>query len=265
MHGAVFGGDNSWHSRGLLTRPTARGTSPNCTPPVPIVPIPICGKNGRGKCLVHSHAFGRNYGTRYGNAVEIYGGCDGFTVTDNYIYQLHDAGITQQVTLTDAVSDEVYRKNLYYAHNVIEYCNYSIEYFLSNCAPENPSYMENFVIEDNYMWYAGEGLCEQRPDNGQGSHINGWGGANNNRAVNYVIRDNLMLYSKQILVWIASNLYNPDGNDSMPAMSGNHFLQTRGGTFGMVAQDAEEWQVYDEKIPAYLRDNAADNMFWYEK
>ncbi len=217
-----------------------------------------------GGSIQQEGIFGRNYGTRYGNAIEIYGGCDGVTVTNNYIYQVYDAGITQQYTLSSA-EQEIYQRNMRYAHNVIEYCNYSIEYFLSNCPSENPSCMENFVIEDNYMWYAGEGFCEQRPDKGQGSHINGWSGTNNNRAANYVIRDNLMLYSKQILVWIASNLRNPDGSDSMPVMSGNHYLQTKGSSFGMAAQDAEGWQVYDENIPAYLGDKSTGDMFWYEK
>ena len=36
--------------------------------------------------------------TRYGNGVEIYGGCDGYIVEDCYIYQVYDAGITHQIT-----------------------------------------------------------------------------------------------------------------------------------------------------------------------
>ncbi len=208
--------------------------------------------------------FGRNYGTRYGNAIEIWGGCDGFTVTNNYIYQIYDAGITQQYGVH---SSETYQKNMHYAHNVIEYCNYSIEYFLSSCPAENPSRMENFVIEDNYMWYAGEGFCEQRPDKGQGSHIMGWWGSIHNRATGYEIRDNLMLYSKQMLVIISSDLYNPDGSDSMPAMSGNTYLQKLdNGRFGMVEQGEvgyEGMQIYTEKIPEYLGDKSTGDTFWY--
>ena len=36
---------------------------------------------------------GRGTVTRYGNAIEIYGGCDGYRVENCYIYQVYDAGI----------------------------------------------------------------------------------------------------------------------------------------------------------------------------
>jgi hypothetical protein len=40
--------------------------------------------------------FRRNWATRFGNAVEVYGGCDGFEVDNCYVYQVYDAGLTQQ-------------------------------------------------------------------------------------------------------------------------------------------------------------------------
>ncbi len=181
--------------------------------------------------------FGRNYGTRYGNAVEIYGGCDTYTVTDNYIYQIYDAGITQQVGLSSNPDNIKYQKNMTYARNVIEYCNYSIEYFISGCVPENPSRMENFLIEDNFMWYAAEGFCEQRPDLDQGAHIKSWSGANRNRATGFTVRNNLMCASKDMLVQIMSGLYNPDGSDSLPVLSGNNFVGKADGQLGTVAMD----------------------------
>ena len=46
-----------------------------------------------GGCIQHYYGTDPNYPqggrgtvTRYGNGVEIYGGCDGYTVTDRYIY-----------------------------------------------------------------------------------------------------------------------------------------------------------------------------------
>ncbi|MBO5294687.1 MAG: hypothetical protein J6B71_05545, partial [Clostridia bacterium] len=81
------------------------------------------------------------YETRFGNAVEIYGGCENYTVQNNYIYQIYDAGITHQYS---GVGDKVYNHtNVLYLNNVIENCVYSIEYFVSGCEPDNPSVMTN--------------------------------------------------------------------------------------------------------------------------
>ena len=208
--------------------------------------------------------FGRNYPTRYGNAVEIYGGCENFTVTDNYIYQVYDAGITQQVGLDSDPNNIKHQKNMTYARNVIEYCNYSIEYFLSGCVKENPSRMENFLIEDNYMWNAAEGFCEQRPDHDQGAHIKGWSGGNRNRATGYVVKDNLMIGSKDMLVQIMSDLYNPDGSDSMPKLSGNHFVSTLGSQFGVLAMDDQTRQPYGPGTVDYVGGKSdGTDTFWF--
>ena len=45
------------------------------------------------------------YDERYGNAIEVYGTCDGFIARNNYIYQVFDAGITVQKTVGDSSSD----------------------------------------------------------------------------------------------------------------------------------------------------------------
>ena len=118
---------------------------------------------------------GTSYETRNGNAVEIYGGCNNFRVQNNYIYQVYDAGITQQFNCkneTDS-SRTVNQLNIYYHNNVIENCNYSIEYFISSCPTGNSSYINNFQITDNIMWNAGKGLCETRGiwDRGFSAHV----------------------------------------------------------------------------------------------
>ncbi|MGN1410444.1 MAG: hypothetical protein ACI4XJ_09750 [Eubacteriales bacterium] len=210
--------------------------------------------------------FGRNYGTRFGNAVEIYGGCDTFTVTDNYIYQIYDAGITQQYGLTDEESEnnvDMSQKNMTYARNVIENCNYSIEYFLNlKNNPDNPSRMENFLVEDNLMWYAGYGFCEQRPDGGA-SHIKGWSGGNRNRAYNYVIKNNLMFGTKNTVVQIVSPLMNPDGSDSLPVLEGNDFAAGAGDRFGMFSSEPDPAEhSFGEDLPEFLGDKSHGDVFW---
>ena len=204
-----------------------------------------------------------NRTVRFGNAVEIYGGCDNYSVTDCYVWQVYDAGITQQVGLgTDPANRDVLRhqKNMTYARNVIEYCNYSIEYFLG--VPDgNPSRMEHFLIEDNYMWYAGTGVCEQRPDLTQGSHIKSWNSSN--RATDYVIRNNVFVDSKDLMLHISSKLRNPDGSDSMPVLSGNLFLGREGGKLGSCAMDSTTWMPYDREILTYLGDRTHGDTFCF--
>ena len=223
------------------------------------------GGSIQGGVKVTTHA------TRFGNAVEIYGGCDTFNVTDNYIYQVYDAGITQQYRFSDKDIEEGVvkdQKNMYYARNVIENCNYSIEYFLTIInRPDNPSRMENFLIEDNLMWYAGSGFCEQRPDKGAASHIKGWsGGMVRNRATNYRINNNLFVDTTGWMVEISSQLTNPDGSDSMPTLSGNNFVAHIGDLFGIVSATEDiEKRKFGPMIPDYLGEKSTNDTFWIEE
>ncbi|MBQ8509440.1 MAG: hypothetical protein IJ493_05970 [Clostridia bacterium] len=201
---------------------------------------------------------------RYGNGVEIYGGCDGYTVQNNYFFQIYDAAVTHQVSLSSTQVESgtvLNQKNILYAGNVMEYCNYSIEYFLGNVPEDNPSRMENFVIEDNYMWYAAEGFCEQRPDKNAGCHIKGW--SHNNRAVDYVIRNNLMLYTKDMLVDIYSNRLNPDGSDSMPTLENNQFAAFPGVSFGVLKQDDNTRAPYNASVVDYTAEHSNGDTFWF--
>lgn len=198
---------------------------------------------------------------RYGNGVEVYGGCDGFSVTDNYIYQIYDAGITQQYNLR--TNDEVvYQKNMTYARNIIEYCNYSIEYFLKVCPTDNPSRMENFLIEDNLMWYSGWGLCEQRPDLGQGAHIKGWSFGGQNRAINYVIKNNLMFGANDKIMEIKSDLFNPDGSHSLPSVSGNQIVGVENQDFGNFAVQSASLKYGWEAVLSIDSNTDGTDVFW---
>lgn len=198
---------------------------------------------------------------RYGNGVEVYGGCDGFSVTDNYIYQIYDAGITQQYNLR--TNDEVvYQKNITYARNVIEYCNYSIEYFLKICPADYPSRMENFLIEDNLMWYSGWGLCEQRPDLGQGAYIKGWSFGGQNRVINYVIKNNLMFGANDKIMEIKSDLFNPDGSHSSPSISGNQIVGVENQDFGNFAVQSASLKYGWEVVLSIGNSTDGTDVFW---
>ncbi|MBR5553274.1 MAG: S-layer homology domain-containing protein [Clostridia bacterium] len=93
--------------------------------------------------------------TRYGNALQVYGSCDGWYLYDNWIYQIYDTGVTHQYNTTydpgNATMDHVD-----YIGNVIEYCHWSIEYY-------NPDYgntyhtFHNTHIADNICRMNGYG------------------------------------------------------------------------------------------------------------
>lgn len=203
--------------------------------------------------------FNRNWAVRFGNAVEIYGGCDGFAVTNCYIYQVYDAALTQQYSLR--TPDEIcHQRNMLYANNVIECCNYGVEYFLSKVPEANPSRMEGFTIARNIMWRAGEGFCAQRPDHQQSAHIKSWRN-HCNRAAGYAVRDNVFACGRDMLIEVSADLLNPDGTSSMPEFTGNTFFGTEGQRFGVLNQGKPAELVYDETLSAKLAESVHGRDF----
>ncbi|MBQ8508920.1 MAG: hypothetical protein IJ493_03335 [Clostridia bacterium] len=99
--------------------------------------------------------FGGGNTTRYGNAVEVYGGVDGYNVYNNWIYQIYDTGITHQFNVSaDTKTNNM--KNVEYYDNLIEYCFWSIEYY--NNRPEGTTRETiNVSVHDNFCRYGGYG------------------------------------------------------------------------------------------------------------
>ena len=203
---------------------------------------------------------GRGTPVRFGNAVEIYGGCENYTVTNCYIYQVYDAGLTQQIGVRENDMTRHDQRNVRYADNVIEKCNYSIEYFLSTkAAPGNPSRIENFVIEDNLMFDAGVGFCEQRPDCGQAAHIKSWVAQSRNRATGYVVRRNAMCRSNVMLAQIHSSLRNADGSSSLPVLTDNVFIGHTGQRFGLISETSRDCETYANGTQGYVNGFGSGN------
>ena len=203
--------------------------------------------------------FGRDYPTRLGNAVEIYGGCENYAVTNCYMWQVYDAGVTQQFNIPEKDGEKRYdQRNVRYANNVFEKCNYSVEYFLT-ARKGNWSRMENFVIEDNLMFDAGVGFCEQRPDRNEGAHIKAWYHGERNRAKDYVIRRNAFCCAGDMLVQICSGLKNEDGSSSMPTMTDNVFIGRTGGQFGTISESTGKREVYGPETQTYVARFGAGN------
>jgi hypothetical protein len=208
--------------------------------------------------------FGRDHPTRLGNGVEIYGACDNYVVDNCYFWQVYDAGVTQQVGVNKAESVMMH-KGMRYSNNVMEKCNYSIEYFRSRRQqyPQNPSRMEDFLIENNLMWDAAIGFCEQRPDHNCGAHVKSWRNGCN-RATRFRIRNNLFAGSREMLIEVSSGLLNPDGSDSMPTLDGNLFIGKKGQRFGVLNQGRPVDLSYDDALPGKLDARHVNNVFYLE-
>jgi len=256
-HGVSVGGANNVHVDNLCIKYV--GSHGIGAGTVKGLRVTNCEFGWIGGSIQAERIFGRKWATRYGNAVEIYGGCDGFEVDNCYVYQVYDAGLTQQFNVGKSAVP-TYQRHVRYSRNVIENCNYSIEYFLSGVRQDNPSRVEGFVIEDNLMWNAGVGFCQQRPDRRQSAHVKSWCNGCN-RATGYVIRGNLLACGADMLVEISAGLVNPDGTDSMPKVEGNVFVGEKGRRFGVLNQGNAVVRAYDENIASATGGRFSDNVF----
>ncbi len=169
---------------------------------------------------------------RFGNAIEIYGSVtdtnnykvdEGFIVRNNYIYQVYDAGVTFQIT----TENESKIENAIFDNNVIEYCNYNVEYW-NECTSQNSetqqnTYINNYEITNNIMRYSGYGVCQTRPDHNQSAHIKTWHPANISNHVKgkYLIQNNIFDTAFEQALWI----YAYD-KESLPQIKGNTFYNS---------------------------------------
>ncbi len=189
---------------------------------------------------------GRGSVTRYGNGVEIYGGCDGYTVENCYIYQCYDAAITHQVT-TDKTRFEM--KNIRYRSNIVDDCVYSIEYFLEKLNDERDSVINDCIIEGNILRLCGCGWGQQRHNKETPAHIKGWD--YENTAEGFIIRNNIFDRSAYRMIHITAK-----NAESLPDMYENVYIQNDGmslGRFGARESGAEEFVFDRDGIKRFLK------------
>ncbi len=169
--------------------------------------------------------------TRYGNGVEIYGGCEDYIVENCYIYEIYDAGATHQVTTG---GKKYIMTDIHYINNLFEKCVYSIEYFLEKTNGDNESYMDGCEISGNIFRFAGYGWGQQRHNTHTPAHIKGW--SYENTASNYTVHDNIFDRSAYRLVHLVAKK-----QESCPVMYSNTYIQKYGMTLGQYgANEIEE-------------------------
>lgn len=189
---------------------------------------------------------------RFGNAVEIYGGCSDYTVENCYINQAYDAGITHQ--FSSGGNNEVIMKNVVYKGNLIENCIYSIEYFLGKPDGDVKRHMSGVRIYDNIMRRCGYGFGSQRPDKGPDVHIKSWDHFND--ADDMIFENNIMDSSAHMLIHIAA-----DDEKCIPEIRNNVFIQKYGAGFARTGKTPTKALPYTEEGTSVLSDN---NVFYFE-
>ena len=185
--------------------------------------------------------------TRFGNGVEIYGGCEDYEVSGCYIYQVYDAGMTHQVTCfgkTRIMDGVVYRDNL------VERCVYSIEYFLEIEPEGNDSYMKNILMKNNILRFAGEGWGQQRHNKHTPAHIKGWSYVNT--ASNYTVEGNIFDRSAFRLLHLVAK-----EQESCPVMKNNTYIQYEGG---MLGQYGANLATKENEPPILIADDNAEDV-----
>ena len=179
---------------------------------------------------------------RYGNGIEIYGGCDEFVVDNCYLYQCYDAGITNQNQ--DDVSDSSRTmRNVSFTNNLVERCEMSIEYYLGAQMKTTEGIIENFLIEGNILRLAGYGWGDQHPEPAWAAHIKSWW-LHQNEAYNFTIRRNIFDRSDANVI----NIVAADA-ERLPQMEENTYVQYLGGDGGRIGQPWADYK-FDEQFPA---------------
>ena len=172
-------------------------------------------------------AGGRGTVTRFGNGVEIYGGCEDFLVENCYIYQVYDAAVTHQITTRGR---RYTLKDITYRHNLIERCVYGIEYFLEKTDGDSDSMMENIEITGNLLRLSGCGWGQQRHNTNTPALIKGW--SFENTARNFTIHHNLFDRCAFRLLHLVAR-----EKTSCPALHDNVYVQHRGGLLGQYGEN----------------------------
>ncbi len=200
---------------------------------------------------------GRGTVTRYGNGIEIYGGCENYTVKNNYIYQCYDAGITHQFTTNN---NHIKMTGVRYENNLVENCVYSIEYFLQKKGTDehtdatNGSYMDDIIMSGNILRLSGYGWGQQRHNKNTPAHIKGW--SYENTASNYIIKDNIFDRAKfRIIHTVAREI------ESMPKMENNTYIQHSRAplaSFGANKVSEPEVSIFDDSVEDTVRNILGD-------
>ncbi len=164
----------------------------------------------------------RGQATRFGNGVEIYGGCEDYTVSNCYFYQIYDAAITHQKETYGVFTKMV---GIRYTDNLIEHTVYPIEYFLIKSGRDTESYMDDIEIRGNIIRLTGYGWGQQRHNKDMAAAVKSQ--FFDNTAKNFRIHHNIFDRCAYRLLQLVA-----DCEESCPTLDSNIYIQNKGGILG---------------------------------
>ncbi len=164
---------------------------------------------------------------RYGNGFEVVDNCDTITVRDNWIYQCFDAGMTHQ----SSYEPGSVQKNIRFSDNLVEYCTYNIEYYVST----TNGTISDTVYENNILRFAGCGFgALNRIGSNTSMSANICNYARSMPSSNFVIRNNVLDSPEFFQMTVGCP--NEETGTKGPEVSGNTFIQKKSGV-GIYLQD----------------------------
>ena len=186
--------------------------------------------------------FGGGNRVRYGNAVEVYGACDGYYVYNNWMYQIYDTGVTHQYNVTPTKKVNLH-SNVDYYDNLIEYCFWSLEYYnfpVGDCVRGEA----DVHIHDNFCRFGGEGWgCVGRADHAPFYRL----GYKGEPVRNYVNENNI--FDRCTGYLIAVNFWDGELPREL-VFRNNTYVQTLGGK---LARILGEDRFFDETVGETLK------------
>ncbi len=190
----------------------------------------------------------QNASGRYGNGIELNGDVNGVTVKNNWIYQCYDAGYTHQCG-----GDEI---GIRVDANLIEYCNYNVEFFL-----QRDGRIEA-VFENNILRFAGYGFGTNNRIGSNDSAVAAicyW--RKKIPSKNVVIRNNILDTSYRFLLVSA---YVNDQREMALVVKGNTWIQHDGPKSAVALQvdtDVSGWYNHQQyELPSDGIDKMKDSV-----
>ena len=188
-----------------------------------------------GGCL---HSYSNK--TRFGNAIEFWGGVDGLTVDNCRFSQIFDTAITSQYQGNTKATI----RNVTVSNNKVDKCQWSMEFWLE-CKDSSGKYngvIDGIKILNNEFTNAGKGWSAGQRWGGGGlassCHFMTMG-ASGYSVSNVLIKNNLFKGA-------ASGLMGIYWLNYMPTFEGNTFVQEKGKSFGNMGANGS-W-TFDDSI-----------------
>ena len=167
-----------------------------------------------GGCMTDDHD------CRWGNGIEIWSNSEYITIEDCWVYQCYDAGITNQCTTHPTASKKNYFDHITFDGNLIEFCQYNIEFFNSE---NEGSYCHNMNYTNNILRFAGYQVFDPKERLGSDSSYTGLINSNgipHDFGGTYLIEGNIFDTSYGYLLKSC-----PVNVDDGPTVRGNTYLQ----------------------------------------